>query len=156
MRWHPQTIGEGIAEELARFGPAGAIAEVVRAWPVAVGAPIAENAWPARIGRDGTLIVFTSSSVWAFELTQLESEIRARLGEHLGGATPGRLRFAPGRLPEQGRAEVVPSVENVPPPVGEEARRAGAAIAAQIEDEELRKLVARAAAASLARRSGGV
>ena len=32
-------------------------------------AAIAANAWPARIARDGTLHVATSSSAWAFELT---------------------------------------------------------------------------------------
>ena len=156
MRWHPQTIGEVIAEELTRFGPAGAIADVVRVWRDAVGPAIAENAWPARIGRDGTLTVATSSSVWAFELTQLEAEIRARLGEHLGGSIPARLRFAAGRLPARGRDDAVPDVEKVPPPADDAARREAAEIAAPIENEELRRLVARAAAASLARRAGPV
>ena len=41
--------------------------ETVAAWPSAVGEEIARNAWPARFARDGTLIVNTRDSVWAFE-----------------------------------------------------------------------------------------
>ena len=66
-----EPIGEEVRRELGRFGPGGAMAEIVAAWPVAVAAAIAANAWPARIARDGTLHVATSSSAWAFELTHL-------------------------------------------------------------------------------------
>jgi hypothetical protein len=151
LTWHPKTIGEAVLEELGRFGTAGAIGDVVAAWPEAVGAAIAENAWPARLARDGTLVVTASASVWAFELTKLEETIRARLRERLGDRTPPRLRFAVGRLPERG-AEPVPASSRTVPEVSEAARRAGREIAADIENQELRELVARAAAASLARR----
>jgi hypothetical protein len=151
VRWHPTTIGEAVLGELSRFGPAGRIGDVVAAWPDAVGAGIAENAWPARLGRDGTLTVTTSSSVWAFELTKLERELRTRLREALGAKAPARLRFAVGRLPERGAGEGVPTSTKMTPRVGPEARAAGAEIAASIENAELRSLVARAAAASLAR-----
>jgi hypothetical protein len=141
-----ERIGEGIRKEVQRFGHHGAIGEVVKAWAAAVGEQIARNAWPARVGRDGTLFVHTSSSAWAFELAQLEPDIRARLGT----AAPGKLRFAPGPLPEHdpsvseqaGPAAIEPSPEDA---------EAGAQIAAPIADEMLRKLVARAAAASLAK-----
>jgi hypothetical protein len=128
--------------------------ELVAAWPEAVGASVAEHAWPARVARDGTLTVAASSSVWAFELTKLEATIRERLAQALGDAAPPRLRFVPGRLPEHG-AESVTLSQQVPPAPGALARQAGAEVAAAIEDEELRDLVARAAAASLARRYGG-
>ena len=43
---------------------AGALADVVRAWPEVVGDAIARAAWPQRIGRDGTLLVAATSSSW--------------------------------------------------------------------------------------------
>jgi hypothetical protein len=123
--------------------------ELVHAWPNAVGPAIADNAWPARVGRDGTLHVATRSSTWAFELTQLEAGIRKRLAEALGEAAPRRLRFAPGRLPERGR-EPEEAAPPSPAEPTEKHRNQAAAIASTIGDEELRSLVARAAAMSLA------
>ena len=144
-----ERVGDGIRKELERFGPQAGLGEVVRVWPVAVGKAIAANAWPARIAGDGTLHVATSSSAWAFELTQLETTVRAKLAARLEGDTPPALRFAPGPLPEPGLASVEVSTRNVP-----EASRAelaeGEQIAAGIEDAALREAVARAAAASLA------
>jgi len=150
-RWALRTVGESVLGELARFGPQGAMGDVVAAWPDAVGAGIAAEAWPARIARDGTLTVATSSSVWAFELTQLEETIRERLSVALGEGAPKRLRFAPGRLPERAGDAPESAPSPCPPVVGEEARRRGEELARPIEDDELRALVARAAAASLAR-----
>jgi hypothetical protein len=149
----PEPIGDEVRRELKRFGPTGAMAEIVRAWPAAVGEAIARNAWPARVARDGTLHVATSSSAWAFELGLLAGEIRERLATALGEDAPTGLRFAPGRLPEpsseppaQGRAQ--------PATPSEEDRREAAELTAAIEDENLRKVVAEAAAASLAKRTG--
>jgi hypothetical protein len=151
-RWrYPRTIGESVLDELGRFGPAGAIGEVVAAWPDAVGAAIAREAWPARIARDGTLHVATSSSVWAYELTQLEETVLERLREALGETAPARLRFAAGRVPETAGEAARERANEPPPPVSEAARRLGEDVASAIEDEELRALVARAAARSLGR-----
>jgi hypothetical protein len=146
-------LGGEIRRELVRLGPGGAIADVVAVWPAAVGPAIAANAWPARIARDGTLHVSTSSSAWAFELTHLEDTVRARLGEHLGEGAPPRLRFATGRLPEPGvedETEVRRTVTSPSPA----ARAAGEHIAAGITDPNLREAVSRAAAASLAATEG--
>jgi hypothetical protein len=142
------SIGADIRRELARFGPALGLAEIVAAWPAAVGPAIARNAWPARVSRDGTLHVATSSSSWAFELAQLEPTLRARLGERLEECVPAALRFATGPLPEPGREEVKTSKQIAPPPsavVRAQAER----MAREIEDPALREAVARAAAASL-------
>jgi hypothetical protein len=150
-RWYLRTIGESVLGELGRFGPAGAIGDVVAAWPEAVGEAIAQDAWPARIGRDGTLHVATSSSVWAHELTHLEETILERLREAVGESAPTRLRFAAGRVPgPAGEAPAEVAHEPLPPP-SEEAKRVGEDVASAIEDEELRALVARAAARSLSR-----
>lgn len=152
MRWKgPERIGDDVKRQLGRFGPAGAMAEIVRAWPKAVGDNIARNAWPARVARDGTLHVNTSSSAWAFELGLLEQQITERLREALGKDAPKSLRFAPGRLPEPARETPTRAPAPRPQPSPEE-RHEAERLAAPIEDENLRKIVANAAAASLARR----
>lgn len=146
----PERIGQDVRRELDRFGPAGAIADVVDAWPDAVGDSISRNAWPARIARDGTLHVSTSSSAWAFELGLLESDLRERLSERLGDRAPKQLRFAPGRLPEPAAPDPA-NAERRAPKVTDQHLQAGEEVAAAISDENLRKLVAKAAAASLAK-----
>jgi predicted nucleic acid-binding Zn ribbon protein len=144
-----EPISAEVRQELARLGPGGAISEVVAAWPEAVGKAIAANAWPSRIGRDGTLYVSTSSSTWAFELTHLEDTVRVRLEGRLGKDAPARLRFAPGRLPEPG-AESVETLRRVVPIPAPSAQAAAAEIAADVASPKLREAVARAVAASLA------
>ncbi len=137
-------VAEAVRRELGRFGSDPGLAPIVEAWPSAVGPEIARNAWPARIGRDGTLHVHASSSSWAFELGQLEGRLRDALGE----LAPPRFRFVVGPLPAPapaGRGEPTPIV-----PLAEH-RAAAAALAAPIADEDLRKVVERAAAVSLAR-----
>jgi hypothetical protein len=147
----PERLGESVRREFDRFGPVGAIAAVVEAWPAAVGASIARNAWPARIARDGTLHVATSSSAWAFELGLLEAELRERLAAAVGDDAPKQLRFAPGPLPEPSMSPS-PEAGKAAPNVTEQHLQAGDELAATISDENLRKIVAKAAAASLAKR----
>jgi hypothetical protein len=149
----PELLEDAVRAELARLGdgPPGSagIGAIVGAWPAAVGEAIARNAWPARIARDGTLVVHAASSAWAFELSQLENEVRARLGP----LAPGRLKFVVGPVPEPSQDRAERGTEprrSVPRPTPEQARLAGA-IAQEIGDSALRELVARAAAASLAR-----
>jgi len=146
----PDRIGDDVQRELARFGPAEGISEIVRAWPGAVGDQIARNAWPARLARDRTLHVATSSSAWAFELAQLEPKLLERLEEALAETAPTALRFAPGKLPERSSDEMESTPRRGREPTNEE-RELAAALAAGIEDEDLRKVVAKAALASLAR-----
>ena len=145
-----ERLADAVRGELARFGPAAGVAEIVAAWPDAVGEAIARNAWPARLARDGTLHVTTDSSAWAFELGQLAPTLLERLRGALGGDAPTALRFAVGDVPEVTRAaqpeRVRPTLDIRP----EDAELA-ASLAAGIDDAELRRLVARAAAASLAR-----
>ena len=149
MRTLPDPIGGEVRRELDRFGPAGRMGEIVAAWPAAVGPGIAANAWPARVGRDGTLHVNAASSTWAFELTQLSSSVLERLQEGLGGDYPTALRFAAGPLPETGEEVEKLRDRTVPRPTAEQIQRSGR-IAAPIEDAELREAVAKAAAASFA------
>jgi predicted nucleic acid-binding Zn ribbon protein len=126
------------------------MSEIVRVWPAAVGEQIARNAWPARLARDRTLHAATSSSAWAFELAQLEPKLLERLREALGETAPAALRFAPGKLPERSSEEIESPSRRGREATSEE-RELAAALAAGIEDENLRKIVAKAALASLAR-----
>ena len=148
----PERIGDEVQRELKRFGPAEGMTEIVRAWPAVMGDQIARNAWPARISRDGKLHVATASSAWAFELAQLEPKLLERLAEALGEAVPAGLRFAPGKLPELSADDDAGPPKGLREPTAEEHELA-AAMASGIEDESLRKIVAKAAAASLARPS---
>ena len=145
-----ERIGSEVKQELSRFGAQGAMPEVVEAWPEAVGPMVAANAWPARIARDGTLHVNTSSSAWAFELGQLAPEIQAKLAEKLGEKAPNSLRFAVGHLPEADSPALAGARTATPEPT-EEALQTAAALAAEIEDEELRERVQRAAALGLSK-----
>ena len=137
-----ERIGDEVRRELGRFGPSAGMTEIVAAWPEAVGEAIAQNAWPARLARDGTLHVHAADAIWAFELGQRAQEIAERAGVE-------RIRFAPGPLPGPAE-EPSPRRPAGPRPLPEHVEQA-AEITAGIEDEELRETVARAVAASLAR-----
>ena len=126
--------------ELSRFGAQAGLADVVEAWPGAVGEAIARNAWPSRIGRDGTLHVNTADSLWAFELGHRSSEIAGRLGVE-------SIRFAPGPL---AAAEAAPPRQRPVEPSQEEAAEA-ARVAADVGDENLRKTIEKVVGLSLAR-----
>jgi hypothetical protein len=138
-----EPLGDEVRRELGRFGPQGAMGEIVAAWPDAVGAEIARSAWPARFQRDGTLIVHTRDSIWAFELTQRAGEIQDRL------EGVEAIKFVSGPLPETTIEEIAPPAA-APAVASPEQRRQAEEWAAEIADENLRKLVAKAAEASLA------
>jgi hypothetical protein len=132
-------LTDAIRSELGRFGPQAGMAELVHRWPTAVGPAIAQNAWPARISKDGTVHIATNDSVWAFELGQRAGEIAAALG------VP-RVRFAPGPLPTP---ELPPATERIE--VRPEEAELARAIASTIADEKLRESVQKAVSFSLAR-----
>jgi hypothetical protein len=132
-------LADEVRRELGRHGAQAGMAELLERWPAAVGPAIARVAWPARIARDGTVHVNTADSVWGFELAHRAADIAARLGAP-------KVKFAPGPLPspeppERDRARVVP---------GPQDEERAAALAAAIEDTELRESVKRAIAFSLA------
>ena len=141
-------VGDAVRRELSRFGPAEGMAPIVEAWPAAVGDVIARNAWPARIGRDGTLHVHTTDSIWAFELTSRAEEIRSRLGDR----SPARLAFAPGPIPEPLEEAPRGTSEQPPQPSAEHLAEADS-LTRGIRDEGLREVVAKTVAFSLTRAS---
>jgi len=126
---------------------AGLLADVVSAWPSAVGPAVARAAWPQRIARDGTLHVTTVSSTWAFELGRLEGEIRAKLAAVLEDA-PQSLRFAHGPVPSPPADTLeAPFVTRQPSP---EELATAEELTGAMTSPELRVRVRRAVAASLA------
>ena len=129
-----------------------AASELVRIWPKVVGETIAANAWPAQMNRKRVLQVNTSSATWAFELKHLAPQILAKLEQELAGDCPKELHFLPGPVPAVGRESSSSPAEKVPSATAQE-REQGEKLAAAIADDELRALVARAAAASLAQSS---
>jgi hypothetical protein len=141
-----ERVGDEVARELGRFGPVSGMAPLVEAWPQAVGVEIARNAWPARIARDGTLHVHTRDSVWAFELTTRAEEVRSRLGE----LAPPRLAFTPGPLPEHSPEPSDDRPFEPPKPSAQHVAEADS-LSRVIRDADLRKVVAKSIAGSLAR-----
>ena len=153
-----ERIGDQIEHELARSGSRDAIplGALTAAWPDVVGEPVARNAWPLRISRDGTLHVAAASATWAHELDLLQDTIREGLKARLGESAPTRLRFATGPVPEPAAAREQPDgTATEPLQVPAEIASEAAEAAAEIEDEELRELVARAARASLLKARSG-
>jgi len=153
-----EKIGRSVEHALSRSGGGTALAlvEITAAWPKAVGEAVAREAWPLRIARDGTLHIATTSSTWAFELDRLSPEIEEQLRALLGPATPEKLRFRIGPVPEPGGTphdapeSSVGAVRPTP-----EADAEAASLTSEVEDPELRALIARAARASLSRASSG-
>jgi len=153
-----ERIGKEVERTLSRSGggEALALAEITAAWPKAVGETVARQAWPLRVGRDGTLHVATSSATWAFELDRLSPEIVERLAAVLRSPSPAKLRFRVGPVPEPGpEPDGASQASSTPLPASPETEQEAARAAAAIEDPELRALVARAARASLSRARSG-
>jgi|SRR6188472_2639298 len=150
-----ERLGRSLGGELSRLGPAGDadLSAVVEAWPAAVGAENTRRAWPARIGRGGVLHVHTVDAVWAHQLTMLGPQVLTSLRDRIGAAAPAAVRFAPGPLPAP--ADIEPARRPKRVEAGAEDVERAAALTADLTDDELRGLVARAAAASLARARSG-
>jgi hypothetical protein len=126
------------------------MADLLRAWPAAVGEGIAKNAQPARFQRDGTLIVHVSSSAWGFELAQLAPTILERLRTEVPELALKGLKFAPGPLPEGLDAED-DRARPTPVTATPQHEAAAAELVTAVADENLRKVIAKTAALSLAR-----
>lgn len=127
---------------------AGALADVTRVWPAAVGDAIARAAWPQRIARDGTLLVAAASATWAFELGLLGDEILGKLAAAVGPGSPTAIRFSPGAVPSPG-APLAADAPPTAPEIDSATRRIAEELTAAMTDEDLRATIARAAAASL-------
>lgn len=148
------------AAAVARFrrragGGPGAGAEVAAAalaWADVVGRAAADHSVPVRRSRAGVLTVACSSASWAQELSARRAELAERLARRCPEAGVSGLRFAVAdHAVAQAAPEALPPAPPAPDP-GPAERATGAAAAAGVREPGLRELVARAAAASAARR----
>ena len=87
----PRPLGLALEALTTDLAPATLLAEVQRAWPDAVGEPVAHVAQPVA-ERDGTVFVDCASAVWAQELDLLSEGLGERLNEALGRPAVHRLR----------------------------------------------------------------
>jgi hypothetical protein len=143
----PERLAASVESELSRLGGEGAALEATRVWEATVGSDVARNAWPARIKRDGTLVVHARTSVWAFELTQMAEDIRMRLEPQ-----PSAIRFVVGRVPEPaGRPPDEVSTAVLHP--DSEGLKMARTLAADVASPEVREALQRAASLGLSRRS---
>jgi hypothetical protein len=133
-----------LAELLANSAMLGArMAHISFAdWQRAVGPRLAKKAFPERLS-DGVLTVRVPSSTWAQELSLLSSVVLERLQGN--GHAVQRMRFQVHATPPQPAASPVARVAPVELPAQLRA------MLDRIDDPELRRTIADAAAFSLAR-----
>jgi predicted nucleic acid-binding Zn ribbon protein len=91
----PRPAALALREALQRSAPRTELASAQTAWRQAVGEAIAAEAEPVS-ETDGVLTVRCRSATWAQELTLMEGEILARLGESLGDRAPRALKLLVG------------------------------------------------------------
>jgi predicted nucleic acid-binding Zn ribbon protein len=89
----PRPVAAAVEAALSGAEPATLLAAVQRAWPAAVGEPIAREATPVS-ERDGVVTVACRSATWAQELDLLSGQLESQIRENLppGSALEG-LRF---------------------------------------------------------------
>lgn len=140
----PTAIGGDIARAVpARLAPVRRISAV---WEQAVGAALARVAQPARVARDGTLVVHAADASWVHALTLEQRTILRRLGELLPDGAPAALRA------EVGPISVGEAVEETPEtPIRPEALERAEALTEGVADAGLREVLSRAVAKSLSR-----
>ena len=113
--------------------------------------------------RDGEMVIYVDSSVWATELSALAEEYRTRINAEIGEESVRSMRFVVSRkVGEQRRVEqaeeesaafyLEDKVESVP--LTETERAQVEASAAQIGDEGLRRAVVAATIADLEWKKG--
>jgi hypothetical protein len=136
-------VGDLLGAMLPPSSGAESLLPILRAWPGAVGAPVAAEAWPARMTQDGTLVVHVTSSLWASELQMLEGLLREKLAAALAGPAPP-LRFRVGPVPH-------PAAQVVAPPPPQAAVEAAERLSAQVADGPLRTAIQAALERALVR-----
>lgn len=127
----------------ATAGRVGALPYSV--WRKVVGVRIAERAVPASF-EGGVLVLQVATSPWAQELILREQDLRERLAAEGFVVSQVRVRVGPiaamERPPERKKTRRIPAPVALPPVLGHEL--------ANVRDEELRGLLASAAARALA------
>lgn len=156
------SIAEGMLGGLDRTGEGRERARVVSAWRIVAGAEVFAHA-RGFVLRDGELVIFVDSPVWANELSMLAEHYRLAVNERVGKEAVGSMRFAVSRrvaeeldqdrLDEASVAEKErDKVEPIPATAVE--REQVRQLAASIKNAELREAVIAAAMAHLQWRKG--
>jgi hypothetical protein len=140
----PELVGTLLATTHKAMARRAGLAVDRVTWTEVVGERVAARTLPRSL-RDGVLTIIVESPVWAQELSLLSTEILRRLAER--GIRAGAIRFRTGPI-ESAPAASRPKAPPVPPPAplppDVEERLA------QIEDPELRAVIASAVGHSLA------
>ncbi len=133
-----------------------------RAWESVAGQATLAHTTGAHL-REGEMVVFVDSPLWATELTSLSEQYRQALNTEIGKEVVKSVRFTVSRkVQEHQRREAAEkeagefySEDKVDPvPLTDEERRQVESSAAAIEDEELREAVLRATIADLQWKKG--
>lgn len=147
-------LGDALGPLVRRMDRGGglAAARVAEEWPVAAGPEIARHTAGVFL-RNGELVVYVDSPVWATELAALSETLRTAVNARLGQELVSTIRFTVSRKVEDQRARLEAEskvdesytedvVESVPLSEAEVAQvRSSASV---IRDERLREVVIRA------------
>lgn len=147
----------GVARNLLRgFDASGegyARAEAVRAWRAVAGEEVASHARGYTL-RDGELVVYVDSGVWANELSALSETYRSAICERLGKEAVRSVRFTVSKWVAEERSWETADAEASgrakpervePVPLSEADVAQLRMMAAAIHDEKVREAVIRAA-----------
>lgn len=152
----------GIVGRLDVDGTGRERARAITAWRQVAGDGVFAHARGFAL-RDGELLVFVDTPVWAQELAALSEIYRTGINERLGKEVVGSIRFAVSRKIEEAQrfdqedahAEEDRTADVVEPvPLTEEEREAVEAMAGVVGNEDLRKSVIAAATAHFEWRKG--
>lgn len=122
-------------------------------WDRIVSDRIAKNARPVHLSH-GTLVVHTSSAVWAQELSYHEPELLSSIQREVPTAKVARLRIRVGPLPPVRRASPAPSQEPSDALRVSQLPENLARALASVGDDQLRSAITQAACQSLGSRRG--
>jgi len=152
-RREPLTAAAAVARFRRRAGgrPGTETGAAAAAWTDVVGSAAAAHSVPVRRTRAGVLTIACSSASWAQELTMRRDDLLERLLARAPDTGVTALRFSVADHALAAAPEAPPPPRPAPRPTRAQTAL-GARAAEGLADERLRDLVARAAAASAARR----
>lgn len=130
-------------------GPASPIVAYEEAWTRIVAPDIARNSWPHRLTRAGVLTIACADAGWAQELGAHAETLERQLQTAIPDLPLQRLRFM---VADRERAPATVPSRSVPPAPARAHHALAAHAVEGMSDEELKKALKRAIAASLALR----
>lgn len=119
-------------------------------WRELIGDPIAAHTWPDQI-RFKKLHLTVRNSVWLQQLTFLKPTLLAKLHEQGGAALISDISFRVGEIPHHDRPHGDPAGPIPAPAVTEDALTEASALAAAVQDPDLRNRLTQLMAESFSR-----